>query len=170
MFLKRIIYIYIFYVFLEKFPFRFIFVDWRNDYIVHSSNGFFRACVRACIRVRVYLHSPFSVVYSPPLSPLSSIFLQKEHGCALRPDLASTEIKSAGINTAYQCTKGKHNFLLTPFSITRTPTVHFHGSSNLWTFQTSFSFFLRMIFKKFKFNSFETFFSSMQRSFFRTEK
>lgn len=126
--------------------------------------------MRACIRVRVYLHSPFSVVYSSPLSPLSSIFLQKEHGCALRSDLASTEIKSAGINTAYQCTKGKHNFPLTPFSITRTPTVHFHGSSNLWTFQTSFSFFLRMIFKKFKFNSFETFFSSMQRSFFRTEK
>lgn len=97
------------------------------------------ACMRACIRVRVCLHSPFSVVYSPPLSPLSSIFLQKEHGCALRPDLASTEIKSAGINTAYQCTKGKHNFPLTPFSITRTPTVHFHGSSNLWT---NFFFFL----------------------------
>ena len=109
--------------------------------------------MRACIRVRVCLHSPFSVVYSPPLSPLSSIFLQKEHGCALRPDLASTEIKSAGINTAYQCTKGKHNFLLTPFSITRTPTVHFHGSSNLWTFQTSFSFFLRMIFVLFPFEN-----------------
>lgn len=128
--------------FFEKFSFYF---RWLAQRLYRSRFKRFLSCLCACICVCVCLHSPFSIVYSPPLSPPSSIFLQKEHGCALRSDLASTEIKSAGINTAY---KWKAQFSFD--AIFHDMNTH---RSFPWIFQSldipNFSFFLRMIFKKF---------------------